>query len=197
VPLVEHVIAQATRRVLPGAKVPARAKVLSLFEPQTQIIRRHKSGAEVEFGRRVFFGETEGGSIGSSQVLCNSGSEQDAVLPAVEPHRHVFGHPPHLLVGDRGTHADGIDAAAQAAGVRDVIIPWSGTCSTVRRAREKERRWRRLYRWRAGMEGRIDSLQRDYGLERCAYHGENGLDRCVGGGVLASNLRHSGQAQAR
>lgn len=170
---------------------------MSLFEPQTQIIRRHKSGAEVEFGRMVFFGETEGGIISSYQVLRNSGSEQDAVLPAVEHHTDVFGHPPQLLTGDRGTHSEGIAAAAQAAGVRDVIIPWSGTRSTVRRAQEKERRWRQRYRWRAGIEGRIDSLQRDYGLERCAYHGDDGLERGAGWGILASNLRHIGVALAR
>jgi IS5 family transposase len=197
VPLVERVIAQATRRVLEGEKVPASEKVVSLFEPQTQIIQRHKAGAEVEFGRMVFFGETEGGIISSYQVLRNSGSEQDAVLPAVEHHRNVFGHPPQLLVGDRGTHSEGIEAAVRAAGVRDVIIPWSGTRSATRRAEEKERRWRQLYRWRAGIEGRIYSLQRDYGLDRCADHGETGLERGVGWGILASNLRHIGRALAR
>jgi IS5 family transposase len=81
--------------------------------------------------------------------------------------------------------------------VRDVIIPWSGTRSTRLRAQEKERCWRHLYRWRAGIEGRIYSLQRDYGLERCAYHGEDGLERGVGWGILASNLRHIGVALAR
>jgi IS5 family transposase len=196
-PLVARVIAQATRRVLQGEKVPAREKVVSLFEPQPQIIQRHKSGAEVEFGRMVFMGETEGGIVASYQILRNSGSEQDAVLPAVEHHKHVFGHPPQLLVGDRGTHSEGIDAAAHAAGVQDVIIPWSGTPSATRRTQEKERRWRQLYRWRAGMEGRIFSLQRDYGLERCADHGEEGLERGVGWGLLASNLRHIGLALAR
>ena len=195
-PLVERVIDQATRRVLQGEKVPASAKVVSIFEPQTQIIRRHKSGAEVEFGRMVFFGETDGGIIATYQVLNNSGSEQDAVLPAVEHHQEVFGHPPQLLTGDRGIHSEGIEAAAHAAGVRDVIIPWSGTRAAARRAQEKERRWRRLYRWRAGVEGRIYSLQRDYGLERCAYHGDAGLERGVGWGILASNLRHIGVALA-
>jgi hypothetical protein len=74
------------------------------------------------------------------------------------------------------------------------IILRSGTASCQPRPHEKERRWRRLYRWRAGIEGRIYSLQRDYGLERCAYHGEHGLERGVGWGILASNLAHIGHA---
>lgn len=37
-------IQQAWRRVIAGEAVPAKEKLLSLFEPQTQIIRRHKAG---------------------------------------------------------------------------------------------------------------------------------------------------------
>jgi IS5 family transposase len=43
------------------------------------------------------------------------------------------------------------------------------------------------------MEGRISSLRRDYGLRRCPAHGEDGLVRHIGWGVIASNLRHIGQ----
>lgn len=52
-PLVQRVIAQARRRVLEGKKVASDDKVLSLFEPQTRAIPRHKGGALVEFGRQV------------------------------------------------------------------------------------------------------------------------------------------------
>ena len=53
-----------------------------------------------------------------------------------------------------------------------------------------------VYRWRAGIEGRINSLDRDYGLGRCVERGEGGLDRYVGWGILASNLHHIGHALA-
>ena len=55
-PLVRQVIDQA-RRVLEGQKVPAAEKLLSLFEPHTQIIPRHKGGADVEFGRTIVVNE--------------------------------------------------------------------------------------------------------------------------------------------
>lgn len=199
-PLGEQVISQATRRVREEQKVPAREKggVPSgpLCAPHTPMICRHKSRAAGEFGRMVFLGETEGGIVSSYQILTNSGSAQEAVLPAVEHHTEVFGHPPRLLTGDRGTHSSTIERDARAVGVRDVIIPWSGLSPTHRRAEEKERRWHRLSRGRAGSEGRIDRLQRDYGLDRCAHHGADGLERGVGGGILASNLRHIGPALA-
>ena len=52
-PLVQQVIAQTRTRVLEGKKVPSCDKVLSLFEPHTRAIPRHKGGALVEFGRQV------------------------------------------------------------------------------------------------------------------------------------------------
>lgn len=65
------------------------------------------------------------------------------------------------------------------------------------RAREHERDWKRRYRWRAGIEGRIQSLRRDYGLARVRSHGAEGLERDSGWGVLASTLRHLAAAQAQ
>ncbi|MFN8531941.1 MAG: hypothetical protein U0556_00120 [Dehalococcoidia bacterium] len=48
----------------------------------------------------------------------------------------------------------------------------------------------------AGIEGRLSSLRRDYGLRRCPAHGEVGLVLQVGWGVIASNLRHISQKRA-
>jgi hypothetical protein len=39
-------------------------------------------------------------------------------------------------------------------------------------------------------------LQRDDGLKRCANHGAVGMERWVGWGNLARNLRYSGQTCA-
>ena len=43
-------------------------KVLSLFEPHTRAIPRHKGGAQVEFGRLVMLDE-EGGIVTRYQIL--------------------------------------------------------------------------------------------------------------------------------
>ena len=50
-PLVQRGMHQARARVLEGQPVPSTAKVLSLFEPYTQVVTRRKLGAPVEFGR--------------------------------------------------------------------------------------------------------------------------------------------------
>ena len=81
-------------------------------------------------------------------------------------------------------------------GVAHLVIPRSGVVTPAQRARERSRPWRRRYRWRSGIEGRISSLRRDYGLRCCADHGEDGMERRVGWALVASNLRHIAQALA-
>src|SRR5260221_280787 len=56
-PLVKQGIAHTRGRVLEGKKAPSEQKELSLFEPHTRAIPRHKGGAQVEFGRHVILDE--------------------------------------------------------------------------------------------------------------------------------------------
>jgi len=156
-PLVRQVISQAERRVLEGKKVPAREKIVSIFEPHTRIIPRHKGGADVEFGRMVVIDEVEGGIVTRFAVLEDKTAEQGQVAPALEHHRRVFARPPRLVAGDRGVHAPDNERIAREAGVKHLVIPRSGVLSEEQRAKERERPWRRRYRWRAGIEGRLSS----------------------------------------
>jgi IS5 family transposase len=192
-PLIQQVISQAERRVLEGRKVPAKEKLVSLFEPHTRIIPRHKGGADVEFGRMVVFDEVEGGIITRFEVLEDKTAEQGQLAPALQHHRRLFDRPPRMATGDRGLHAPENERVARDAGVKHLVIPRSGVVSETQQAKERSRPWRRRYRWRAGIEGRLSSLRRDYGLRRCPDHGEDGFVRHLGWGVMASNLWHIGR----
>src|SRR5216683_1782455 len=192
-PLVERVIAQTRSRVLEGKKMAAGEKVLSLFEPHTRAIPRHKGGALVEFGRHVILDEVEGGIVTRFQILEHP-NEHGQAVEAVEHHCALFEHPPNLVAGDRGIHSAETEERLKAAGVKRVAIPAAGKLSPERQALEHTRRWKRGYRWRAGIEGRIASLRRDYGWRRSGYHGQDGMERWLGLGVIASNLRHVAQA---
>src|SRR5216683_989264 len=187
-PLVERVIKQTRTRVLEGKKVPSGEKVLSLFERHTRAIPRHKGGALVEFGRLVMLDEVEGGIVTRYQILEHP-EEHGQALEAVAHHQALFEHPPNLVAGDRGVQSAETEERLKAAGVKCVAIPAAGKLSPERQALERTRRWRRGYRWRAGIEGRIASLRRDYGWRRSGYHGQDGMERWLGLGVIASNLR--------
>jgi transposase, IS5 family len=196
-PLVRQGIQQAQQRVLDGQPVPSAQKVLSLFEPQTRVVKRGKIAAAVEFGRQVVLDEVEGGVVTRFHVLADDESECRQALPAVVHHRTVFGRPPWLVTGDRKLHTKDLEDQARRLGVTHVVIPRIGRLTATQQARERQRAWKRRYRWRAGIEGRIHSLRRDYGLARCRSHGLVGLERDVGWGVLASTLRHIAAAQVR
>lgn len=78
-----------------------------------------------------------------------------------------------------------------------MAIPKPGAVSARRRAMERQPAFRRAYRYRAGIDGRISVLKRTFGLDRCRYHGEAGMERWVGWGILAHNLRQISQTVAR
>jgi IS5 family transposase len=187
-PLVRRIIDQTERRVLHGEQLPAEAKVVSLVEPHTAIIPRHKAGRPVEFGRKLWLAETEGGIVTDARVLDGAPPDAPEVLPSVRRHQRQFGGVPACLTGDRGCSTATVRRELAALGVRRVALPHTGRPSAASQARERERWFQRGYRWRAGIEGRIGVLQRSFGLARCPDHGAPGVARWVGWGVLTANL---------
>jgi IS5 family transposase len=189
VPLVERVIDQATRRVLHDERVPAPAKVLSLFEQHTAVLRRGKARQPTEFGAKIVLDEVEGGLV-TRYTVCAGNADDALSLPAgLAHHQRCFGRAPDLLAADRHFYSRENCRLASAAGVRRVVLPKRGQPGRGDPARERERWFRRGHRFRAGIEGRISVLKRRFGLRRCRYHGVAGMERWVGWGILAHDLR--------
>jgi transposase, IS5 family len=195
VALVEQGITQATRRVLHDEQVPAAEKILSLFEEHTQIITRQKMGKPREFGRKVLIDEVDGGIISRYEILEKVGREHPHLPASLEAHQEHFGRAPELLAADRGLYSDENERLAQQAGVKRIVVPKSGKLSEERKRHEKQRWFRQGFRFRAGIEGRISVLSRAFGLDLCLEHGEDGMGRWVGWGVLAHNLRQISRTQ--
>ncbi len=196
VPRVEQVITQTTRRVLHDEQVPASEKLVSLFEPHTAIIRKGKAGKPVEFGRVLWLGEVEGGVITQAKILDGNPDDAAQFLPSLETHVQQFGRPPNLVAGDGKLATPTNEQTAQQRGVKHVVLPRPGRKTPARRAHEQQRWFRKGRDWRAGIEGRISGLKRRHGLRRCRYHGDEGMDRWVGWGVIAHDLRVIAQHEA-
>jgi len=196
-PLVDQAIRQATRRVLQGDAVPAAEKRLSVCEPQTPVLQRHQPGHAVEFGRKLWLDEVAGGIVSRYAVLDQPGQDQPYLADSLTGHQERFGHPPWLLAGDRGVYSIANERLAHEAGVQRVVLPATGKPSAARRQQERTGWWRRGFRFRAGIEGRISVLRRGCELDRCRDHGEVGMGRWVGWGILAHNLAKIAQTEAR
>jgi len=195
-PRVAQVIDQAKRRIVDEEHVPAGEKLVSLFEPHTQIIQRGKPQHETEFGHKVWLDEVDGGIISGFRVLDGNPADTEQWQPSLDHHVQQFARPPDLASADRGVHSAANERYAQALGVRRVVLPKPGAKSEARRQYERQRWFRRGRRWQAGIEGRISVVKRKHGLGRCLDHGPDGFGRWVGWGVIAANLAVMGHALA-
>ena len=194
--LVGRVVNQTERRVLKGESVPAGEKLASLFEEHTAIIARGKAGKRVEFGRKVWLEEVEGGIVTGYRVLEGNPSDEKQLLESLKNHQRLFGRPPWLVAADRGVYSPENEEAARRMGVKRVALPKKGAKNEERRHHERQGWFRRAGRFRAGIEGRISVMKRRGFLGGCREKGEEGFGRWVGWGVLTSNLHAIARAQA-
>jgi IS5 family transposase len=186
-PLVTRVLEQTRARVL-GGDTHVPDKVLSLFEPHTEAIRKGKIAKPTEFGKLVTIQESEHQIITAYEVHDRRPADMTLWTPALDRHLAIFERPPDMAAGDRGFGSAANEAAAMQRGVRRVILPRPGRKTPARRAYERQRWFRRGQRWRVGCEGRISVIKRRHGLRRSRYRGADGAARWVGLGVIANNL---------
>jgi transposase, IS5 family len=159
-------------------------------------VGRHALGKPREFGRKVQIDEVDGGIISRYEVLEEVGREHPHLPASLEAHQEHFGRAPYLLAGDRGLYSAENERLAHQAGVKRIVLPKSsGRPSHEREQHEKQRWFRWGFRFRAGIEGRISVLGRAFGLDVCLDHGEEGMGRWVGWGILAHNLRQISRTQ--
>jgi len=186
-PLVTRILHQTRARLL-GGDIHVPDKVLSVFEPHTEAIRKGKIAKPTEFGKLVTIQESEHQIITAYEVHDRRPPDTTLWTPALDRHIAIFNRPPDLAAGDRGFASAKNEDAAISRGVRRVILPRPGWKTPARRAHERQRWFRRGQRWRVGCEGRISVIKRRHGLRRCRYRGANGTARWVGLGVIANNL---------
>jgi transposase, IS5 family len=185
-PRCEQVLRQTRARVLHGI-TNSDGKLLSLFQPSAQILRRGKPHRPNEFGLLVKVQEADGGIVTDIHVVPGK-ADAPLLVSSVEHHILTFGAPPRLVATDRGFHSDAGEAAIVKLGVRHAVIPKPGYRSAARIAHERQRWFRRGRAWRAGGEARIGRLKNHFGMRRARYRGENGTERTACWAALSNNL---------
>ena len=187
VPRVQRVMRQARARII-GGDTHVEHKLLSLFEPSTEVIRKGKASKPTEFGTIVKLQEAEHQIITAYVVYDKRPSDSDLLIPALDTHQQTLGRVPRLVAGDAAFYSGTNEAAAHAKGVTRVCIPNRSTKSPARKREQKKRWFKNGQKWRTGCEGRISVVKRRHGLNRCRYKGADGMKRWVGLGVIADNL---------
>ncbi len=186
-PLVKKVLAQTKARVFGGDR-HVEGKILSLFEEHTQVICKGKAHKPTEFGRLVRIDEVENGVVSAYEVQDGNPADVKAWVPALEQHERLFGRAPKRATADRGFFSAENEREAKTRGVKQVALPARGRLSKARAALQKQGWFRRMLRWRGGIEPRIANLKHRFGMERAFYKGDSGFKRFVGWSVISQNL---------
>lgn len=159
-----------------------------MFEPHTEVIRKGKASKPTEFGKMVKIQEAENQLIVDYEVFTQRPTDADLLVDSVKTHQERLGRTPELVAADSAFYSMANERALEEMGVQRISIPNRGTKSEARRQKQKQRWFKEGQRWRTGAEGRISVLKRRHGLNRSRYHGQDGMEKWVGLGVIADNL---------
>ncbi len=183
----KQVIRQTKARVFEG-NTKAPDKLVSVFEPHTEVIRKGKASKPTEFGKMVKIQEAENQMVIDYEVFDERPNDADLLVESVRIHEERLERTPDLVAADAAFYSSANEKALEAAGVKRISVPNRGTKSQARRQKQKERWFKNGQRWRTGSEGRISVLKRRHGLNRSRYRGLDGIKKWVGLGVIADNL---------
>jgi IS5 family transposase len=184
-PLVRKVIGQAQRRVLDGEQVPVADKIVSIFEPHTDIIRKDRR--DTYYGHKVTLSTGRSGLV--LDAIVEAGNPADATLAvrAVQRHKAVFSSAPERAVFDGGFASKKNLAEIKSEGTSQVCF--SKSCGIPLEAMTTTPRIRRtLKRFRAGIEAGISFLKRSFGWTRVSWSGLPHFRAYVWCSTVAHNL---------
>jgi hypothetical protein len=183
----EHVVNTAWRRVMEGGTVPNGDKLFSLFEPDTELIRRGKAAQPNQFGHQVLVIEDAVGYICHYQVLGRDEDDRDVLIEAMKILQTRLNHRIRRGSFDRGFHSEE-NQRELAKLLAHPCLPKPGRVQAAEQEEQATVEFRRSRQRHPGIESAIAALQSGNGLARCRDHSSLGYNRYVGLGVLGRNL---------
>ncbi len=177
----EQILAQTDLRLAGQRAIPDRRP--SLVDPDARPIRMGSPRRPTEFGYKARVADTAEGFV-IADVPERGNPSDDAILEEPIAKAKEAGMQLRSVYADRGFGTKKGDGALVRQRIRDPVIPRRGRASP----REQTRSWKRRYRFRNGLEGRISQLKRK-GLRRTRLRTLAGAQTWVGGITLAHNLQ--------
>ena len=183
--LMGRVIEQTERRVLKGEKVPAKEKVVSIFEEHSDIIEKGKH--ETVFGHKIFLSCGKSSLILDCITLRGNPADASQTKTLLERCRGRCGAYPRQASFDGAFASKDNLKWAKEQGVQDGAFAKKGGLEVSEMVRSS---WvyKQLRRFRAGIEGCISTLKRVFGAGRCSWKGWEHFQQYVQLSVVAYNL---------
>ena len=193
-PLARRVIDQARRRVLLEEIVPADEKLVSIFEPHTDIIIKDRR--DTHFGHKICLTGGRSNLILDCVVLEGNPADSDLALTMIRRQKELFGRAPLKAAMDGGFASKDNVALAKGQGVKDICFAKRRGIAVTDMCRS-DYVYRRLRNFRAGIESGISWLKRSFGLGRCTWQGWRSFKSYVWASVVSANLLTLARADSR
>ncbi|HEY8785673.1 MAG TPA: ISNCY family transposase [Candidatus Limnocylindria bacterium] len=177
----EQVLSQTDLRLAGQRTIPDRR--VSLVDPDARPIRMGSPRRPTEFGYKARVADTGEGFV-IADVPDRGAPTDGGLLDGAITKAKDAGIQVRSVYADRGFGTSTGDAALSRHRIRDPIIPRQQRAAPI----ERSRNWKRRYRYRNGLEGRISQLKRK-GLRRTRLRSLEGAQTWVGGITLAHNLQ--------
>ncbi len=183
--LGRKVVSQTRRRVIEKESVPATEKVVSIFEPHTDIIAKGKR--KLQFGHKLCLGAGESGLVLDLVVERGNPADSTMVERSVGRISAALGRTPRQIALDGGFASKANLKVAKAMGVKDVCFSKGRGLAVTQMVRST---WvyKQLRKFRAGIEAVISFLKRGFGLRRCTWKGWAGFTRYAWASIVSYNL---------
>ena len=185
--VTSHVYGTARRRVLEGEQVPNDDKLFSVFEPDTELIKRGKVPQPIEFGHSVLVIEDGVGFICHYRVLPLRTDDRSVLIPEMEQLQKRLGGRIRMASFDRGFHSPE-NQKKLAELLTHPCLPMTGAKQSARQEAQASVEFREARQRHPGIESAIGALQAGNGLGRCRDHSSIGFKRYVALGVLGRNI---------
>ena len=167
-----------------GEKVDASAKVVSIFEPHTDIIVRDRR--DTDYGHKICL--TSGVSNLILDCLITEGNPADTTLttPMLDRQKQLYGRYPLKACFDGGFASKDNLKEAKSRQIKDVCFAKKRGIKETEMCRSQYV-YRSLRRFRAGIESGISWLKRCLGLTRCTWKGWDSFKSYVWSSIVAAN----------
>jgi len=183
--MTHRVIDQTSRRVLFGEDVPAEKKVVSLFEPHTDIIK--KDQRETFYGHKICLSVGRSNLITDCVVLHGNPADSTLLEDMLKRHDQIYGHYPVKVALDGGFASKHNLEFAKSKKVQDVCFAKKRGLSVLEMCRS-DYVYKKLRRFRAGIESAISWLKRSLGLDCCTWKSLSSFHSYVWASVFSANL---------
>ena len=183
--LTEKVIEQTTRRVINGEKVPANEKIFSIFEPHTDIIIKDRR--DTYYGHKICLSGGPSNLITDCLIVEGNPADSTLTTEMLDRQERVYGHYPLKVALDGGFASKDNLKAAKKRGIKDVCFAKKRGLKEEDMCRSK-RVYKRLRRFRAGIEAGISWLKRCFGLWTCTWKSFRSFKSYVWASIVSANL---------